>query len=170
MFLECFPRLEAAVAARRREPPAGRPQRRPDRAVRARSTSPSAGPRGCGPARCSIDLKTGGFSPSHREDLRFYALVETLRLGVPPRLLGQLLPRRRPPAAGGGVARTLLRRAPSSGWWTAADAVVALRHEGREPRAAAGAAVPLVPAPARTCEVGQRYLERDEPTDADGGW
>ena len=34
-----------------------------------------------------VDLKTGGFSPSHREDLRFYALVETLRLGVPPRLL-----------------------------------------------------------------------------------
>lgn len=34
-----------------------------------------------------VDLKTGGFSPTHREDLRFYALVETLRLGVPPRLI-----------------------------------------------------------------------------------
>jgi hypothetical protein len=32
-----------------------------------------------------VDLKTGGFSPSHLDDLRFYALVETLRLGVPPR-------------------------------------------------------------------------------------
>jgi len=31
-----------------------------------------------------IDLKTGGRSPAHIEDLRFYALVETLRLGVPP--------------------------------------------------------------------------------------
>ena len=32
-----------------------------------------------------VDLKTGGFSPSHLDDLRFYALVETIKLGVPPR-------------------------------------------------------------------------------------
>lgn len=32
-----------------------------------------------------IDLKTGGFSPVHLDDLRFYALVETLKVGVPPR-------------------------------------------------------------------------------------
>jgi|SRR5581483_785023 len=32
-----------------------------------------------------VDLKTGGFSPSHLDDLRFYALVETLKVGVPPR-------------------------------------------------------------------------------------
>lgn len=34
-----------------------------------------------------IDLKTGGFVPGHVEDLRFYALLDTLRCGVPPRLL-----------------------------------------------------------------------------------
>lgn len=34
-----------------------------------------------------IDLKTGTFSPFHLEDLRFYALVETLRIGTPPRRL-----------------------------------------------------------------------------------
>ena len=34
-----------------------------------------------------IDLKTGMFSPTHVDDLRFYALVETLRLGTPPRRL-----------------------------------------------------------------------------------
>jgi hypothetical protein len=34
-----------------------------------------------------VDLKTGRGSPHHREDLRFYALLETLRLGVPPRRL-----------------------------------------------------------------------------------
>lgn len=34
-----------------------------------------------------IDLKTGGFSVDHAHDLRFYALIETLRLGVPPRLI-----------------------------------------------------------------------------------
>jgi hypothetical protein len=31
-----------------------------------------------------IDLKTGGFSPGHADDLRFYALLETLRIGTPP--------------------------------------------------------------------------------------
>jgi hypothetical protein len=32
-----------------------------------------------------VDLKTGAFSPSHVDDLRFYALVETIKVGVPPR-------------------------------------------------------------------------------------
>ena len=34
--------------------------------------------------RVIIDVKTGGFAPDHREDLRFYALIETLVTGVPP--------------------------------------------------------------------------------------
>jgi CRISPR/Cas system-associated exonuclease Cas4 (RecB family) len=34
-----------------------------------------------------VDLKTGGFAPSHLDDLRFYALLETIRLGTPPRLV-----------------------------------------------------------------------------------
>ena len=33
-----------------------------------------------------VDFKTGGFSPSHRDDLRFYALLEALRI-LPPRLI-----------------------------------------------------------------------------------
>jgi hypothetical protein len=44
-------------------------------------------PQGDVAGKVVVDLKTGGFSPTHREDLRFYALVETLRLGVPPRLI-----------------------------------------------------------------------------------
>jgi CRISPR/Cas system-associated exonuclease Cas4 (RecB family) len=32
-----------------------------------------------------IDLKTGGFVPAHRDDLRFYALIEAIKVGVPPR-------------------------------------------------------------------------------------
>jgi hypothetical protein len=32
-----------------------------------------------------VDLKTGGFSPTHLDDLRYYALLETIRSGVPPR-------------------------------------------------------------------------------------
>ncbi len=34
--------------------------------------------------RVIIDVKTGGFAQIHREDLRFYALLETLHTGVPP--------------------------------------------------------------------------------------
>jgi hypothetical protein len=34
-----------------------------------------------------VDLKTGRAYASHREDLRFYALIEAIRLGVPPRRL-----------------------------------------------------------------------------------
>jgi hypothetical protein len=43
--------------------------------------------RGTTAGKVIVDLKSGAFSPSHREDLRFYALVETLKLGTPPRLL-----------------------------------------------------------------------------------
>ena len=36
-------------------------------------------------ARCLfVDLKTGGHYPSHLHDLRFYALIQALRIGVPP--------------------------------------------------------------------------------------
>jgi CRISPR/Cas system-associated exonuclease Cas4 (RecB family) len=35
-----------------------------------------------------VDLKTGGAKAAHLDDLRFYALVETLRLGTPPLRLG----------------------------------------------------------------------------------
>lgn len=34
-----------------------------------------------------IDLKTGGPNPAHRDDLRFYALLDAIRIGVPPRLV-----------------------------------------------------------------------------------
>jgi hypothetical protein len=45
---------------------------RPDRAEPMRAT------------RLLIDLKTGGAYPEHAEDNRFYALIHTLRFGVPP--------------------------------------------------------------------------------------
>jgi len=34
-----------------------------------------------------VDLKTGRSRGSHRDDLRLYALVETLRIGTPPRIV-----------------------------------------------------------------------------------
>lgn len=37
-----------------------------------------------------LDLKTGSAQSTHRDDLRFYALLEALRLGVAPRKLGSV--------------------------------------------------------------------------------
>ncbi len=42
------------------------------------------GPDGLQAGKVIVDLKTGNRSSTHIEDLRFYALLETLRLGVPP--------------------------------------------------------------------------------------
>src|SRR5207244_5668338 len=39
---------------------------------------------GGSPGRVLIDLKTGAAWPEHAEDMRFYALLFTLRCGVPP--------------------------------------------------------------------------------------
>ena len=44
-------------------------------------------PEGTTAGKVLVDFKTGGWALHHIDDLRFYALVETLRLGVPPRLL-----------------------------------------------------------------------------------
>jgi len=34
-----------------------------------------------------VDMKTGRYSPDHVSDLRYYALLETMKIGVPPRML-----------------------------------------------------------------------------------
>lgn len=34
-----------------------------------------------------VDLKTGAPNPLHRDDLRFYALLDAVRIGIPPRLV-----------------------------------------------------------------------------------
>ena len=44
-------------------------------------------PLGTTAGKVIVDFKTGGFYSSHREDLRFYALLESIRLGVPPRMV-----------------------------------------------------------------------------------
>jgi hypothetical protein len=42
-------------------------------------------PNGALPGKVIVDFKTGAPAVYHREDLRFYALLETIRMGVPPR-------------------------------------------------------------------------------------
>jgi hypothetical protein len=43
--------------------------------------------RGMQAGKVVVDLKTGAPTPLHRDDLRFYALLDAIRLGVPPRLV-----------------------------------------------------------------------------------
>ncbi len=82
-FMECFPPM--------------RPQWRPmtesqvrwplDGAIllRAKADIVIGQPRGAESTKVLIDLKSGRIIDRHREDLRFYALVETLVREVPPR-------------------------------------------------------------------------------------
>lgn len=85
-FLECWPRLDPrwrpATEARVRQDVAG------DRVRLSGKVDLQLGaPDGLVAGKVLVDFKTGGASPVHLEDLRFYALVETLRVGVPPRRL-----------------------------------------------------------------------------------
>jgi CRISPR/Cas system-associated exonuclease Cas4 (RecB family) len=82
-FLECFPPLRTAwrpvtESSVRIDLFAGRVvlQGRVDLTL-GQARGPVAG-------KVLIDLKTGGFAPGHVDDLRFYALLETLRIGTPP--------------------------------------------------------------------------------------
>ena len=43
--------------------------------------------RGTTAGKVVIDLKTGAPNPVHRDDLQFYALLDAIRVGVPPRLV-----------------------------------------------------------------------------------
>ena len=82
-FQECWPRLQAAWAPRTEtsiyaELCAGR-------VVLAGKVDLVLGvARGDEARSLIVDLKTGRSYPGHLDDLRFYALVQTLRIGVPP--------------------------------------------------------------------------------------
>lgn len=105
-----------------------------------------------------IDFKTGGFAPVHLDDLRFYALIETLRMGVPPRLVASyyldqanLVPET--------VTEDLLRSTVAR----LADGVrifMELTHDGRPPGKSASTACRWCPL-LDDCDVGQAHLADD---------
>jgi hypothetical protein len=105
-----------------------------------------------------IDLKTGGFSPSHLDDLRFYALIETIKLGVPPRRVatqyldtGKLVPEDVTEAALASAAR---RVAEGVHRW------LELRGPNAVPVKKPGPVCrwcPVLP----TCDVGRSHLASD---------
>ncbi|MGI9032702.1 MAG: PD-(D/E)XK nuclease family protein [Acidimicrobiales bacterium] len=82
-FLECWPRLAPAWAPRA-ESSIGADLCDGQVVLRGRVDLLLGRPSGDQARVLVVDLKTGRPHSSHLDDLRFYALVQTLRVGVPP--------------------------------------------------------------------------------------
>jgi hypothetical protein len=104
-----------------------------------------------------VDLKTGWSSPKHREDLRFYALVETLRTQVPPRKLASFYLDAGQPVVEDVTEATLLTA--SRRMLDAVNADIELRVEGRTPVKRPGASCRWCPL-ADDCPEGRAHLAR----------
>ncbi len=114
-----------------------------------------------------VDLKTGGFSPQHLDDLRFYALIEAIRLGTPPRLLatyyldqGRFLPE--------PVTEELLYSAVAR-VVDGIERVLDTRKRSREPRTSPGPACRWCVA-LPDCDAGRRHLDDGDETGLGDGW
>ena len=91
-----------------------------------------------------IDLKTGRPNARHRQDLGFYALIETLARDVPPRKLATFY-LDASEAQSEDVSERLLRSAIRR-TLDGINAIIELEYEGRTPGPATWFVVPLVPA------------------------
>ncbi|MDE0133820.1 MAG: PD-(D/E)XK nuclease family protein [Acidimicrobiaceae bacterium] len=101
------------------------------------SPAATGGPEGLHRAgKVIIDLKTGSRSPTDPEDLRFYALIETLSVGVPPLGVGSFYVaegRIEHETVTAEVLQSALRRTVDG-----IDRLIALRTGVREPRRSPG--------------------------------
>lgn len=104
-----------------------------------------------------IDLKSGRIYSNHREDLRFYALVESLRSGQAPRRLATYSlesARADVEEVTEGVLQAAARRVVDG-----ATAIYELTRESREPKLNPGPQCRWCPLK-DSCEIGQQFLER----------
>lgn len=111
-----------------------------------------------------IDLKTGRLTPTHRDDLRFYALIETLRSRRPPRRLGSYSldsARLDDEDVTEGLLQSAVRRT-AHGTLLIADLVL----KTREPEMRGGFQCRWCPI-VDSCEEGQRFLRSLEGDDDD---
>ena len=102
-----------------------------------------------------IDLKTGARTPTDPEDLRFYALVETLSVGVPPLGIGSFYVaegRIEHEAVTAEVLDSALRRTVDG-----IGRLITLRTDGREPQRVPGPPCRWCPISA-DCGPGQEWL------------
>ncbi len=116
-------------------------------------------PAGAESRKVIIDLKTGWVSPKHREDLRFYALVETLSTQIPPRKIASFYLDAGEPVVEDVTERTLLTA--SRRMLDAVNAEIELRVEHREPVKRPGVSCRWCPLQ-HDCDEGQAYLARPE--------
>ena len=116
-------------------------------------------------SRVIIDVKSGAVRPVHREDLRFYALVETLRTGKAPRLLASYsLVSARPDTeeVTAAVLDAAVRRTVDG-----ISAIADLSHGLREPEVRPGPTCTWCPL-REECRPGREWLAiRDDPDAAD---
>lgn len=111
-----------------------------------------------------IDLKTGGFRTHHLDDLRFYALLESIKVGTPPRLLATYyLDQGRPvvEAVTVDVLAAALRRTIAG-----AARVVALTRQGEPPTLRPGPGCRWCSA-LDLCDEGRAWVAADDEGIAD---
>lgn len=169
-FFECFPRLEAKW----------RPVTESTQIVdllggrirlRGKVDLTLGVARGTQAGKVVIDLKTGAPNSAHRDDLRFYALLDAVRVGIPPRLVASFYldmgEARTEPVTEAMLDATVARTVD------AARRLAALRAGTVEPAYRPSYACRWCVA-RDTCEVGQAWLvddgdrANDLASDADG--
>ena len=112
-------------------------------------------PRGSEASKVIIDLKTGRPNVRHRQDLGFYALLETLVRSVPPRKVATFYldaSEAQVEDVSERLLRTSVRRTLD-----AINAIVELQSEGRPPVRRPGVTCRWCPL-ADTCDEGRTYL------------
>jgi CRISPR/Cas system-associated exonuclease Cas4 (RecB family) len=112
-----------------------------------------------------IDLKSGRPSATHREDLRFYALLEAIKLGVPPRQVASYYlesGRAHPEDVTVALLQSALRRTVDG-----VTAIIQLSQGQREPVLRPGPACGWCPLRAE-CAQGQAELARRSEGDWEG--
>ena len=156
-FLECFPPLD-----RRWHPMTEAAAQFPvdgPIVLRARVDLVIGRPAGAESRKVIVDLKSGRIAPAHREDLRFYALVETLCRDVPPRKLASF-------SLDSGVAVTEevtlgLLRSSLRRTLDAVERMIELRSESRPPDRSPGVTCRWCQL-AADCAPGTAYLADEE--------
>ncbi len=109
-----------------------------------------------------IDFKSGGFAPAHVDDLRFYALLEAVRIGTPPRMLATYYldtGRPFPEAVTEGVLDAALHRTIDG-----ATRMAHLLHGDVAPVRRSGSSCRWCPLLA-TCADGQAWIRRADDLD-----
>ena len=152
-FFESFPPLKPEwrpVAEARASHPATGPI-----VLRAKVDLALGAPRGEESTKVIVDLKSGRLHPRHRDDLRFYALVETLVRRLPPRLLASYS--LESCAADAEVMSEAVLRSALRRTLDAIERMIEIRHEDREPTRTPGPTCRWCPISA-DCQPGTAYL------------